>query len=313
MALYDLVDLRQQLMAKSDTGPVVERLLDLRNNVLSIKSAMPLTAERSAYIDRLADYYDQTIEFVNSADNGLAAELQSINEEIQTLTHKLFYNNYDMESDHLYNSADFIRTHWVINVNPDVESLIRQRILLHTDWKYPALEIGCQDGYWTQHLVAADPLYIIDRHRDFLDSASSKFPEAYQRRLRQYHLANHDMSMLPQRQFGFIFSWGYFNYVSMDTMKRYLQQAMDLLRPGGVFMFSYNDGDTPGGAGMAEKFVRSYMPRSLLVPMCQSLGFEIQAEAEHGPAISWLEIRRPGTLNTIKAHQIMGEIIRRDD
>jgi SAM-dependent methyltransferase len=274
---------------------------------------MPLTAERSAYIDRLADYYDQTIEFVNSPDNGLAAELQSINEEIQTLTHKLFYNNYDLELDHLYNSADFIRTHWVINVNPDVELLIRQRILLHTDWKYPALEIGCQDGYWTQHMVAADPLYIIDRHRDFLDSASSNFPEAYQRRLRQYHLANHDMSMLPQRQFGFIFSWGYFNYVSMDTMKRYLQQAMDLLRPGGVFMFSYNDGDTPGGAGMAEKFVRSYMPRSLLVPMCQSLGFEIQAEAEHGPAISWLEIRRPGTLNTVKAHQIMGEIIRRDD
>ena len=313
MVLYDLVDLKQQLMANSDTGPVVERLLDLRNNVLSIKSAMPLTAERSAYIDRLADYYDQTIEFVNSPDNGLAAELQSINEEIQTLTHKLFYNNYDLELDHLYNSADFIRTHWVINVNPDVELLIRQRILLHTDWKYPALEIGCQDGYWTQHMVAADPLYIIDRHRDFLDSASSKFPEAYQRRLRQYHLANHDMSMLPQRQFGFIFSWGYFNYVSMDTMKRYLQQAMDLLRPGGVFMFSYNDGDTPGGAGMAEKFVRSYMPRSLLVPMCQSLGFEIQAEAEHGPAISWLEIRRPGTLNTVKAHQIMGEIIRRDD
>jgi SAM-dependent methyltransferase len=313
MALYELVNLRQQLVAKSDTGPVVERLLDLRNNVLSIKTAVPLSAERSAYIDRLVDYYDQTIEFVNSPDNGLAAELQLINDEIQQLTHNLFYNNYDLESDRLYNSAEFIRNHWMINVNPDVELMIRQRISLHTDWKYPALEIGCQDGLWTQHLVAADPLYIIDRHRDFLDSASSQFPEAYQRRLRQYHLVNHDMSMLPQNQMGFIFSWGYFNYVSMDTMKQYLQQAMTLLRPGGVFMFSYNDGDTPGGAGMAEKFVRSYMPRSFLVPMCQSLGFEIQAESEHGPAISWLEIRRPGTLNTIKAHQIMGEIIRRDD
>ena len=313
MALYDLVDLRQQLMVKSDTGPVVERLLDLRNNVLSIKTAIPLSAERSAYIDRLVDYYDQTIEFVNSPVNDLAAELQSINDEIQQLTHNLFYNNYDLESDRLYNSAEFIRNHWMINVNSDVEQLIKQRILLHTDWKYPALEIGCQDGLWTQHLVAADPLYIIDRHRDFLDSTASRFPEAYQRRLRQYHLVDHDMSMLPQNQMGFIFSWGYFNYVSMDTMKRYLQQAMSLLRPGGVFMFSYNDGDTPGGAGMAEKFVRSYMPRSFLVPMCQSLGFEILAEADHGPAISWLEIRRPGELKTIKAHQVMGEIIRRDN
>lgn len=310
MALYDLVDLRQQLMARADTGPVVERLLDLRNNVLSIKTAVPLDATRSAYIDRLVDYYDQTIEFVNSPDNGLAAELQSINDEIQNLTHTLFYNNYGLEEQK--NSADFIRTHWLINVNSDVELIIRQRILLHTDWKYPALEIGCYDGYWTQYLVAADPLYIIDSHRDFLDSTASRFPQEYQRRLRQYHLVNHDMSMLPSDQFGFIFSWGYFNYVSMDTMKQYLQQVMNLLRPGGVFMFSYNDGDTPGGAGMAEKFVRSYMPKSFLVPMCQSLGFEIQAEAEHGPAISWLEIRRPGTLATIKAHQVLGEIKQRD-
>jgi SAM-dependent methyltransferase len=312
MALYDLVDLRQHLMTKSDTGPVVERLLDLRNNVLSIKTAVTLSAERSAYIDRLVDYYDQAIEFINSADNGLDAELQSINDEIQQLTHNLFYNNYDLE-DRQYNSAEFIRTHWMINVNSDVEKIIAQRIALHTDWKYPTLEIGCQDGHWTRHLVAADPLYIIDRHRDFLDSASRKFPEEYQRRLRQYHLVNHDMSMLPQNQMGFIFSWGYFNYVSMDTMKQYLQQAMSLLRPGGVFMFSYNDGDTPGGAGMAEKFVRSYMPRSFLVTLCQSLGFEIQAEAEHGPAISWLEIRRPGNLETIKAHQVLGEIKRRDN
>jgi predicted TPR repeat methyltransferase len=99
----------------------------------------------------------------------------------------------------------------------------------------------------------------------------------------------------------------------MDTMKLYLQQVMTLLRPGGVFMFSYNDGDTPGGAGMAENLARSYMPKSFLLPMCQSLGFEIQAEAEHGPAISWMEIRRPGELATIKAHQVMGEILRRED
>ena len=311
MPLYDLVDLRQQLLNKTNTGPVVDQLLDLRNAVVSIKSAIPLTAERSAYIDRLADYYDQILDAVNSPDNGLAAELQSINDEIQQLTHTLFYNNYNLEEN--YNSAEFIRKNWVVTINSDIEQLIQQRILLHTDWKYPALEIGCQDGHWTQHLVAADPLYIIDRHREFLDSAAGRFPEVYQRRLRQYHLVNHDMSMLPSGQFGFIFSWGYFNYVSMDTMKRYLQQVWSLLRPGGVFMFSYNDGDTPGGAGMAEKFVRSYMPKSLLVPLCHSVGFEIHAQAEQGPAISWLEIRRPGTLTTLKAHQVLGEIRGRDN
>jgi hypothetical protein len=95
-------------------------------------------------------------------------------------------------------------------------------------------------------------------------------------------------------------------------MHQFLKQAYSVLRPGGVFMFSYNDGDTPAGAGIAESFSQTYMPKSILIPLCCSLGFEISNEYDYDAITSWLEIKKPGTLHSIKAHQVLGEIRARD-
>ena len=310
MGLYDLVSFKEQLTSSVVTDSVNEKIQELIQNISVIKTHIPLTQHQSFIVDDLITHCEMVVSSLTAVENTLNSHLNHLYQEIDQVTHELFSNNYNLEEK--YNrDARFVREHWRVMVNSDVEAIIQQRIMLHTDWKYPALEIGCRDGEWTRLLVAADPLYIMDRNEDFLDSTAKQFPEEYQRRLRPYHLANHNLSMLPQNQFGFVFSWGYFNYVSLDTMKSYLTQILNVLRPGGVFMFSYNDGDSPGGAGMAEKMVRAYTPKSVLLALVEGLGFEVVSVADHGPAISWLEIKRPGELQTIKAHQVLGEIKRR--
>jgi SAM-dependent methyltransferase len=308
MALHDLVKLKQTLTQALDAQPVIETIDRLTNNLSNVKLQVPVVPQEHAdYIDQLVVYYNslktQSVQPMIEFENRLVL----INQQIFELTKQLFAGNYELEE--RYGTVDDIRNKRKIYISEDVEHEIRQRILLHTTWKYPALEIGCRDGEWTQHLIASDPLYIMDRHQEFLDSTDSKFPEAYQRRLRKYKLVDHNFSGLPQGQFGFIFSWGYFNYVSVDTITQCLKHIHELLRPGGTFMFSYNDGDTPEGAGMAENFSRSYLPKSILVPLCLSLGFSLENEVDLGPGISWLEIKKSGTLKTIKAHQPLGEII----
>jgi hypothetical protein len=52
----------------------------------------------------------------------------------------------------------------------------------------------------------------------------------------------------------------------------------------------------------------TYVPRSMLVPMCESMGFTVVAAEDFPPAVSWIEIKKPGTLNTSKAHQTLGKI-----
>jgi len=307
MALYNLVKLRHSLVNAVSIEAAQTCLSNLRNQINSITDQVEHigTADQE-YINQLVDEYDQIMARVTATEQSVTNKLHEIDQTIKEITHKLFANNYELEE--LYGSVEQVREVRRISVHDDVKQIILQRILLHTGWKYPALEIGCRDGEWTEHLVAADPLYVIDRQQEFLDSTASKFNARYQERLRRYLFKDTNLDFLPQEQFGFIFSWGYFNFVSVDTMTQLLKEIMKLLRPGGVFLFSYNDGDTVSGAGMAENFARSYMPKSILIPLCQSLGFKILKEFDFDD-ISWIEIQRAGELSTVKAHQVMGKIL----
>ena len=308
--LFDLVTLKKSLLASYDIQDAEDAVERLRLQIESIKAQVAvIQPEDEEYINELSRYYSELLVQLAVPLSGFKQKISDIDDRITTVSHKLFAGNYELEEKD--GGIEFIRNYRRIQLSAEVEELVLQRIRLYTDWRYPSLEIGCRDGDWTEHLVASDPLYIFDKYQEFLDSTNSKFPGEYQRRLRKYKNIDYDFSMLPQNQFGFIFSWSHFNYVSLDTITQVLKGVKNLLRPGGVFLFSYNDGDTPEGAGLAEGFAQTYLPKSILIPTCEGLGFEIVQSFNELPNINWMEIRRPGTLTTVKAHQVMGKIERR--
>ena len=312
MALHNLVSLKHALRQQLNADDAVRVVAELRDKIANVKLQVPyIDPEYQSYIDDLSNYYDKLIVQVAEPIQKSQVVIARLDNQITELAHKLFLNSYELEE--RLGGIDNVRNGRRITLTEDVEQYLKSRILLHSNWRYPALEIGCRDGEWTQYLVAADPLYIMDQFPEFLDSTNSRFPEAYQRRLRKYPMKDHDLSALPKNQFNFVFSWGHFNYVSLDTITQVLKQVNTLLRPGGVFLFSYNDGDTPAGAGMAENFAQTYIPKSLLVPTCESLGYEILEAFHYAPNVHWIEIKKPGTLHTIKAHQVLGEIKRREN
>jgi SAM-dependent methyltransferase len=187
--------------------------------------------------------------------------------------------------------------------------VLLQRINLFSNWQYPALEIGCRDGEWTKHLVASDPLYIADVFEEFLSSAVREFPQLYQGRVRKYLIKDfYKIANLPKNQFGLIFSYNFFNYLSVDSIKQFLIQAFEWLRPGGTMIFTYNNADLPAAAAYAENYFMTYVPESILIPLSESIGFEINYVYNSEPAYSIMEIRKPGNLKSIKVGQTVGEI-----
>ena len=308
--LYDLVTLKKSMIESYNTLGVEEAIIRLREQIENIKLQVPVIEQDNMdYLNNLIEFYSKMLEQVSAPKEEFKRKILDIEQRITDTSKQLFVDNYALEEHD--GGLEHVRNHRRIHIRPDVEDLIKYRIQLYTNWQYPTLEIGCRDGEWTQHLVAADPLYIFDKYQEFLDSTNTKFPAEYQRRLRKYLNKDYDFSLIPQKQFGFIFSWGHFNYVSLDTITQVLKSARELLRPGGVFLFSYNDGDTPAGAGMAENFAQTFIPKSILVPTCEGLGFEVVQTFEELPNITWIEVRKPGELKTIKAHQVMGKIERR--
>jgi SAM-dependent methyltransferase len=312
--LTELVRIRELLVNEYTTQSITDGITHLENRLSAIAGDTPLVDFKNE-IDQVVKDFARVhvdLEFNQSRFNFV---IDRINQQIQLEATKLFTNNYELELRVEEEALDIIRKVRVMELAENVQKEIHNRIQLNTNWKYPALEIGCRDGEWTKHIVAADPLYITDHYKDFLESATKDFTPEYQRRIRPYLVKDTNFDALPQGQFGFVFCWNFLNYRSLDTIKEYLKSVKELLRPGGVFMFSYNNGDIPESAGYAEGFWMSYMPKSMLIPMCESLGFEIYHNKDYrgeGTTVSWIELRKHGKIETVKAHQVLGEIKRRD-
>jgi SAM-dependent methyltransferase len=310
--LTELVRIREQLESVYSTDVITETVNELKNKITAVGRETVL-ADAGETVLTLNKYLDRIYTDLDFCQDRFDLIIEKINQDIQQESQKFYTDNYSLELQVESEAVDNIRKVRVMTLSDTLKETIISRIQLHTNWRYPALEIGCRDGEWTGYMVAADPLYITDQYRDFLESTLNQFTPEYQQRLREYLVRDANFGALPQAQFAFVFCWNFLNYRSLDTIKEYVKSVRDLLRPGGVFMFSYNNGDRHEQAGYAEGHWMSYMPKSMLIPMCESLGLEIlhsEDTRNEGTAVSWIEIKKPGKLSTVKAHQVLGEIKR---
>jgi SAM-dependent methyltransferase len=306
MQLSDMVRLRNELMninfiaTKSAVNAIDGKFTHLLN------SPAHLTYKED--LGSVINHIDSMETSITSMEDSVAQLIEKLNQEITDNTQEYLARGYIIDGGYGSDAADvdLERNGRQMELSNDLRSEILVRARGYTDWRFPGLEIGPGNGQWTEHLIAADPLYIVDMHQEFLDSTVSKFTPAYQNRIRPYLTGKNpfDLSMLPANQFGFIFSWNVFDYFPLKETKDMLEQCMNLLRPGGVMMFSFNNCDIPEFAEFAERGARAWMPKTLLIKTCNELGFTIIQDTN-----TWIEIRKPGELKTVKAHQVLGEII----
>jgi SAM-dependent methyltransferase len=308
MKLSELVAFKEKIKQAVDTTGAEQSLTTMLTDMSLLYQQFP-DKHYHGFIDHsirdLREMIDMVVKYKDRADD-IAAE---IDQEISKLTQKFFAANYETEFE--YNDPANIRRVRKLYMPGHAVPVLMSRLGLVLDWRYPTLEIGCRDGEWTTHLVAGDPLYIVDTHQEFLTSTMNQFNPEYQRRIRPYLIKDQDFSVLPQQQFGFVFSWNFFNYLSLDSVKHHLQEIFNLLKPGGRVLFSYNNGDLPEAAEHAEHYYMTYMPKSLLLPMCEMLGYDIHDHQDFHPALSWIELQKPGELTTTKAHQVLGTVKRK--
>lgn len=267
-------------------------------------------------LNKIVDFFTTVENGADTLQNDIIKLIADIEHEITEITRPMMRLGYQVNGFYGSNLTNFDveRSDRQLELSDDERSEIGTVIRSYTHWKYPTLEIGPGDGDWTESLVAADPLYIIDRHQEFINSTLSKFNGTYQRRLRPYLTGIHanrsefDYSMLPQGQFGFIFAWNVVNFWPYEETKHTLRQCYDLLRPGGAMMFSYNNCDVVQCAEYAESGYKSYLTPKLLNAIFEELGFVVKQYRSPRTHIHWAEIGKPGQLTTSKQHQTMGRI-----
>mgnify|MGYP000281734584 CR=1 FL=1 len=311
MTLQDLVKLKLSILV--DTNAAEQELARLVDSIQTIETGVQdLSPGARLALEDIAKHYQKIANDLTRMPAKTAQLIEYI--DIQIAAKTATWDRRGYMTNGFYGASESTlqseREHRNLGISSDTRQLVQSRIEHYVDWRYPGLEIGPGAGTWTKSLVACDPLYVCDIYDEFLAETKMQFPANYQARLRTYKIdpASNSLAALPQNQFGFVFAWNVFNFFPKVELTHYLRQIFQVLRPGGVAMFSYNDCDRAQPADFAEIGWMSWMPKSQLVPLVDSLGFELVHAGESESNVSWLEIRKPGQLVTAKAHQVLGEI-----
>jgi len=265
---------------------------------------------------------DNHLEVLKNLED-MSDNLNKFREKLQQLVNDLEQPYYEKSKDiykmNLAQSTQEKMDRHVFNdllANKSSSQLLYDRIGSYVDVRYPGLHIAPGYGEITNQLVSLTPLYLMDDSTDMFKEIKSWRQPQYQKRLRYYIVDdnhNHPMHELPQNQLGLIVAVNWFNFRPVKVIKKYLESMIKVLRPGGVVVFTYNNCNYPKGVDKVDEMYYCYTTDTQIKQMCIQLGYDIIKSFDKGydeldMGISWLEIKKPGTRNTIRLKETMGII-----
>lgn len=311
LAMLDQIDLGLQCRHTVERFQGIELWLDqfelpMQSVLLDFKKE---TTDIFAHLATVQKHYDTIKHEIRKKCVELEPEYYKWSQELYDGEKRMYSNEYLLNR-RLGTDGD---PHNIRYVNDQSRQLLHDRLLSQSDWRLPGMVIHPANERFIESLVALDPLYIVDQHMDLLQPAMELFPPAYQRRLRPYVINDYEhqdvLWQLPTNQFGFVFAYNFFNYKPMKVLGWYLESIYKKLRPGGIVLFTYNDCDHAHGIALAEVGAATYTPAREIKKHALSLGYEI-LNNYHGQAdVSWLELRKPGEITSIRGGQALAKIV----
>jgi hypothetical protein len=311
MLVSDLIRFRDDFINKVEKINLDQSFTNMSNLLGSVIDSNPTINVPTVQekINHALNQFEEIHQQINQVRQPLITLVDDINQAIDVLASESLVKVDNKFFDY-YHKIYF-------TVNEEIDQAVKSRIHQRADWHFPGLQLGCRNSKYTVDLVANDPLYLCDFDMSHIDQLSSQFNEIYNRRLRKYQIFNNDLSQLPQNQFGFVLSWMLFNYTELSMVDLYLKNLIKLLRPGGILMFSYNNGDILDSCRLSEQGGMSWISKRQLVKLSTQIGYEIidsfdlpndDTEVKY---ISWIELKKPGELSTVKRSQAQGLVGRK--
>lgn len=277
----------------------------------TVKEGSPQLTGRIADLDR---DYQSTAQQIDQFCEHIAQTRQEIMQLIEAMQSAYFADSYRLYDQSMVNDTDQYILDRQPALRPEVHEYLAARIAMHCDWHHAALVLRPAMGQWLPLMVGADPLYLADIRSSLLQPSMQSFPPEYQRRLRLYTIREQNsedplLKDLPDGQFGFCVAVNFFHYKPFEILRLYLTEIFRKLKPGGVLAFTFNDCDHWGGVELAERSFMSYTPGGMVRALSESLGFEITQQYLIDHSNAWLEMRRPGTLTSLRGGQNLAKIV----
>jgi len=308
MKLSELVNYRNQLDELSTIPTLQTANFDL-NRVRHFIEASPEVMESITHdIDNHYSKIQQAFSEFELDLNNLKAQIKL---KIEAAENPWFQESYTLyEGEKNYSAEEILnlrKSHTADN------SLFQARLTQYANWKYPAIIIRPGLESFIENMVAYDPLYLVDLNYDYLVPAMSKFNQQYQNRLRPCsvteEVGEEILNKIPNDQFGMCLAYNYFNFRPFEILKQYLSEIYQKLKPGGIFAFTFNDCDRASAVILVENYYCCYTPGYLVRELALSMGYEIVYSWNDPGPTTWIELKKPGVLESIKGGQTLAKIL----
>ena len=262
---------------------------------------------------------DADLADINTALGQFDATLSRIHSTLQSAIEQAekpwFQESYQLHEDEPWRqSADYVFDLCLPPKSEQFYAAVAARINTYASWHHAGMFIRPGKETYINHMVSFDPLYVIDHNHALLEPAVGQFNQAYQKRLRQYTV--HDITddvilgKIPNNQFAFCVAYMYFNYKPLEVIRKYLEEIYQKLKPGGTLAFTFNDCDYPAAVQLVEQHFACYTPGYLIKDLAISIGYTVEyLWHEHNYPVTWIELRRPGVLDSLKGGQTLAKIL----
>ena len=284
----------------------------VKNSPIQIRSHTQTLEEDLVNTRDIHNQFKSTLnEIIIGLNLEIETEEKSYYENSLAEYNKITYNRYNGRIVH---SLDILKR--IIQITPDARLMITNRIKSYIDWKNAGMIIRPGREDFIKHLVECDPLYIIDHDEELLKESVTEFSEEYQARIRHHYITDvttHTgkplIETIPNGQFGFCLAYNFFNFVAMEPFEQYLKEIFSKLKPGGILALTFNDCDYAHGVGLVERNYSFYTPGKRVLAAAKSIGYKQMFSWTDGGDFTWLELRKPGELVSLKGGQTLAKIL----
>jgi len=314
MKLSDLVAYKTALDKLSTRSVQREVELDLGKITHLIDSQ---DIQLGTFKQELDRQYSEINQAIDRFESKVVELKQAIQVQIELEEKYWFQESYRLYDQEMRNdSADYILNRRPI-LDDEVETLLRVRVQNYVDWQHPAMIIQPGLERFVEDMVGFDPLYLVAQQHDLLVPAFDRFSKEYQRRLRLYtvreELDHNILDKIPNDQFGLCLVYNFFEFKPFEIVRKYLTEIYQKLKPGGTLIMTFNDCDRAKAVKLAEQHYACYTPGSMVQKFATTLGYnQIFSWNNDGPT-TWLELRKPGTLTSLRGGQTLARIHLKDE
>jgi len=311
MKVSEALDLKSRLAELAvDTSYITA----IDEYILKLNTTLDMFPQQGGgYLKSIKRVCDDTVAAARQIHGPVIDVMDNMDSLIRQLEPELYKQSFDAYVANLFHLDEESVLSSKMNLTEEWRHDLEFRIKSFSHWKYAGLIIRPGLENFLPQVVDCDPMYLADQSTNLLLPIVTTFPELYRDRVRMVNATENlsgqpFLTAIPEAQIGFCFAFHFFNFKPMEIIEQYFKEIYVKLKPGGIFVFTFNNCSRPFCADLAERKLRTYTPYDHVIRILLASGFKLLNTIEDHEELCWIECVKPGEFTSIRGGQVLGKL-----